>query len=198
MGNVTQITDADGQIQQFHYDKLDRLKEEDGYDATNAHLQTKKIEYTRDWLGRLLSTDTTDYTGNGAVITHDMDYAYDALGRVTDYKDGITEQINKYDGNSNRFELDVNRNSGSGNYSIPDSQTLYTYNQQNDLVFQAFVRPGLIAGVGFGRNLRGQITSQLAHNYGPFAPLMSTMEQYVYYGHDCPAIVVQDFIVNFG
>jgi YD repeat-containing protein len=108
LGNVTSITDRDGTVQRFTYDKLNRRIKEEWFDANNNLNRTinstynaaseliqiadpdSSYRYSFDQDGRMNTTNNLGTPGSPTTI---MTYGYDNVGNVTSMTDSINGNI---------------------------------------------------------------------------------------------------------
>lgn len=153
VGNLTALTDANGQATTFTYDTVGNLLKEIrplGQTTTYTYDEAGNVIERRDAQGRT-TTYTYDDAGrltgisyeNGSIIT----FTYDNIGNLTRYDDGLTSAVYTYDvlGRKIKETLDYGTFTKTFAYTyyanglkktstMPDSTTYtYTYDTSNRL-----------------------------------------------------------------
>jgi RHS repeat-associated protein len=159
-GNLRFLRDGKNQTTEFRYDRANRLVKEIRpmgqelsyqYDAAGNLIQKtdakgQKTEYGYNEAGRLVSTSYYHIAGDPTPVKT-VTFAYDNLGNLTSYDDGVTSGTYEYDDLSRKLLETVNygpftktisyqyyANGAKKSFTAPDGTTYaYTYDPNNQV-----------------------------------------------------------------
>ncbi len=152
-GNLTDLTDSNGNVTTWHYDALNRVEKETNSahagERTTVYDEYGRIEQTKDRNNRVIEFEydtlhqlDKEIWMDGSSVERVIDYDFDIEGRLTRVSDSDATYVWSYDGldRADTYTVDLTGLSGSGQTDARFDMT-YTGNSLLDTV-EANLRSG--------------------------------------------------------